>query len=760
MSLLSRFLRKDPSPQTALPESEGKAAPKPGAADRALAAEAEEKALQSALESRDMPALARLVTTGTSTKVRQAAAQGIEDPDLLRQLLREVRGGNDKNVYKVLSAKRDALLEQTRKAEQLQADLRAAAADLERHSHYPYDPLYSLRLDQYERRWNELAAQADADLQDKARHWIEQARATVAEHARQLAAEEAAQQAAAEAAAAAERQREAQAQAAAEQARLIEEQERALHEKHQAEQQALRDIGDLIRKARGALGDGSSARAAGLRRTLEEKLAGAPPLPANLASQIQQLDRQLSELKDWKSFSVAPKRAELIEAMEALIGAELEPQALADKIKHLQDEWRTLSKGAGENAEAEWQRFHDAAQKAYEPCKAFFAAQAAVREENFKRREALLAELSAFEAGQDWAQADWKAVIKTLRDTKQAWRDCSDVDWRTAKPQQKRFEAVAASLQARIDAEHARNVKQKEALIERAQKLLALDDVRQAMDGVKTLQQQWQSIGPVPREADQRLWGTFRQHCDAVFQKRRQESAAHAAGLEQNKAQANALCEQIEAIAALESAELQARAAGLTELRKAFEALGEFPRADSRELHKRLERALERCKKALARQQARDAEHSWNHLFEAANHARAYRLAVARKLDAGQITALKEAAETYIASVPRWPKGGLDALKKGLAAEGSTDLAANAAALRMLCIRAEILVDLPTPAEDQSLRRDYQLQRLVQKMGQGASTDEPKLDGLTMQWVQVGPVEDADYEPLMERFRRCRERGG
>ena len=38
-------------------------------------------------------------------------------------------------------------------------------------------------------------------------------------------------------------------------------------------------------------------------RALEEKLSGAPPLPAYLANQLQRLDTKLNELKDWKSFA-------------------------------------------------------------------------------------------------------------------------------------------------------------------------------------------------------------------------------------------------------------------------------------------------------------------------------------------------------------------------------------------------------------------------------------------------------------------------
>jgi hypothetical protein len=779
MSFFSRLFRKAPTlspvpasaPRTAPSAKAEKALAKPSAADRALAAAAEEGALQSAIDARDVQAVARLVVAGTSTGIRQAAAAAIEDPDVLRQLIRDVRGGNDKSVYKVLTSKRDALLEQARKLEQLQAEIHAVAEALERHSQRPYDTLSSPKLDQFESRWNVVAAQADPELRHRAQEWIDRSRETIAEHLREVAAQASRVQAAADAAAEARRLREQQAKAsaavAAEQEQALEEQKRALAQeqeaKHQAEQQAVRELGGLIRKARAALDDGNSSRAVGVRRAMEEKLAGAPSLPANLASQLQQLDRQLDELKDWKSFSVAPKRAELIDEMMSLVGETLDPLALADRIKSLQEEWRTLSKGVDANLdptlEADWQRFQAAAQKAYQPCSEYFAAQALVREENLRRRDALLARLTAFEAGYNWEQPDWQAVIRTLRETKQEWRSCLPVDRQAGKQQEKGFVALTASLQARLDAEYARNLKQKESLIERAQALIASDDGRKAIDAIKGLQQQWRTVGPVPREVDQRLWGQFREHCDAVFQKREQDFAVYTAGLENNKTQAIALCEQIEQIAALEGAELLTRAGALVELRSAFEALGEFPRAESRELRNRLDQSLDRCKKSIARQHARNAERGWNDLFEAANHVRAYRLAVARSLDTEQLNALKEAAENYIASVQRWPKNGLDALKQALTRERSPDFAANEAALKMLCIRAEMLTDTPTPPEDQALRREYQLQRLVQNMGQGVRTDETQLDTLAIEWVGVGPVEDAAYQPLLQRFRHCRERG-
>jgi len=65
---------------------------------------------------------------------------------------------------------------------------------------------------------------------------------------------------------------------------------------------------------------------------------------------------------------------------------------------------------------------------------------------------------------------------------------------------------------------------------------------------------------------------------------------------------------------------------------------------------------------------------------------------------------------------------------------------------------------MPTPPEDQALRREYQLKRLVQNMGQGVKTDAVQLDAMEIEWIGVGPVDEAVYQPLLQRFRRCRER--
>jgi len=726
--------------------------------------------LPQALASVDDPIqAAQLVVESPSSRLRQLAAQRVEDPARLRQLLKQV-GSKDKNVYKILKQKCDALNAEHRRAAEFASEVDALCAALERHSRRTYDTLYTSAFEQLDRRWRSLGAQVDANAEERGNQAIDRCREVIAAHLRQVAEEAALQAAQQGARDARERARQAARETASAQAdadarlrkeaaAIREAAETALAEKRAAEEQIFRQIGGLIRKANGALGDGNTQQAAGLRRAIEEKLSSAAAVPAHLTRLLQQLDDKLNELKQWKDYAVAPKRIELIEEMEALIGSMDEPKALSERIKLLQQEWRTISKGIVSDASADWERFHRASQAAYQPCREYFEAQAKLRQQNLDERKALLERLTAFESTQNADNPDWRLLASVLREARQEWRQHFPVDREAGQAVQKEFEESTGRLQARLDAWHEGNVADKQSLIKRARHLLTQEDSREAIDAVKRLQILWKETGPAPRDQDQPLWNEFRELCDAVYQKRQQAYTEYMAGLEAVKLKAVALCEEAEQVAALPGAALLGEGAKLAELRTAFDALDEMPRTEARGLQARFERALRSCEAQMAEQRTRDAEESFTNLFEADRHIRAYEWAAVQNAGVSELEMLKGAAETFIAGVQHWPKGGLQAVTEKLAKAGSasgTDSAARERALRILCVRAEIHGETPTPPEDEALRREYQVQRLVQGMGQGSHVEDGDWDAMAFEWIRIAAVSPAVHETLQSRFMRCR----
>ncbi len=716
---------------------------------------------------------AELVLEGPSSRIRQLAAQSVSDPAELKRLLKQLRG-KDKSVYKIIREKCDALNAQERRVAKTLSDALGACESLERHSHRIHDAIYEPTFRHFHTRWQGLAEQAPPEVRERAARAIERCETIIAEHRERIAqqAAEATENAAREAAREqamrvaeieSERLREAAAREAAEQAALREAEATERAEKSAAEALALREINALIGKAQGALREGVTGRASGLRRALEEKLAALPLVPPPLARQVQKLDATLNELKDWKEHAAAPKRAALIEEMESLIGSTLEPRALADRIHQLQEDWKTVSKGVVSDSDADWQRFHQAAQSAYLPCRERFEAEAQLRQENLKQRGVILDRLRAFETAQSGEGADFRAVAAVLREAPQEWRRHFPVERGPGRKLQDEFDAVLGRLHEKLTAWHAHNAAQKQSLIRKAEQFLALEDGREAVESIKRLQAQWKEVGAAARDQERALWDEFRRHCDAVFLKREQAHADYTAGLQANKARAAALCEEVEEVAGRSGSALTTGASMLAEWRAAFEALGELPRGEERALKARFDRAVERVRAAVSRQRASEKEQSLADLLEAARHIHAYGWAVGRAESEFERDALKGAAEAFITGVSLWPKGAAEALAGAWAsAEASCERGAGTAggvhtdpetALRMLCIRRELLADLPTPPEDQDLRRDHQMRRLVERMGQRNEAAADEFETLALEWVRVGGVAPERYQALLERFR-------
>ena len=126
--------------------------------------------------------------------------------------------------------------------------------------------------------------------------------------------------------------------------------------------------------------------------------------------------------------STFEEMAELIERMQSLVGAEISPEQLAIHIRKLQEEWRTLHRGAGEDDSEEEERFKALANKAYEPCKVHFAAKAAQRAENRAHREALLTRLAEYTTTLTGDSPNWRRVIQTLVEARREWRQYAPVD--------------------------------------------------------------------------------------------------------------------------------------------------------------------------------------------------------------------------------------------------------------------------------------------------------------------------------------------
>ena len=488
-------------------------------------------------------------------------------------------------------------------------------------------------------------------------------------------------------------------------------------------------------------------------------------LPLKTASgyqrELRELTVKVNELRDWQGFVSTPKKEELCKEMETLVGVDTDPQALAVKIRRLQDEWRSLGEAdKGRNKEL-WDRFSVAAEKAYEPCRAYFDKLHDVRQKNLEQRQRICEQLETYLTQYDWANANWTAVNEVYETAKNEWRQYTPVERKEGKQVQDRFNGLLDQLRDKLQNEFNRNRTKREKLIEQAETLATQEDAASAIDQAKGLQRQWREVGMVSRRDDARLWKRFRAACDQIFARRDQQRDAAQKEREQNVVHAEHLCDQIEQLAESHIENVSAAQQEFAQLQQRFTDLGQFPREQQEAIQKRYKAVCDHFKQGLTNAQVQARQSAYQEMWR--------RASVCDELEDTLLTSTQsdlfnapEAEWNSEQDVPPTAQAGLQArydsvtrqLQNGEKPDAKV-LSDNAAQLQDLCIRLEIAAGVESPAEDQKRRMELQVSRLssgLQGRQQSAASGAELIEQLQVEWCLVGPVSAADRERYGKRF--------
>ena len=404
-------------------------------------------------------------------------------------------------------------------------------------------------------------------------------------------------------------------------------------------------------------------------------------------AKMQLLAGQFRELSDWQGFATEPKQVSLCEQMEYLAEQPMEPEAKAERIKELQNEWRELG---GSSDRTLWNRFKAASDQAYEPCKAYFEAKADLKQANLHKREAICEELERFLAQADWTSIDWKGAERIHQTARQEWKAAWPVDFRDNRQVQKRFDDLLKNLERPLDEERQKNEAAKQAIVERAQALIDHEPLQEAMDQAKALQSEWKRIGITRHREDRKLWQAFRQACDQIFERRDAQRSAQQQATEKADADARAV------VAKYRDLGTEADEALINEAKTELKPLADMP---------------------LSRPVRGEVQDLRQHLTELGQRKK-----LKARLDNWK-TLIKERVSGALApeQVPsNWQN----------LVNGATSLTG-----RDLVIRAEIVAGQETPDSDQGRRMEIQVQRLAEGLGSGdQTTPEQELERLIALW--------------------------
>lgn len=303
-------------------------------------------------------------------------------------------------------------------------------------------------------------------------------------------------------------------------------------------QQARAQIEEQLQAMERALEAGETRAAFAAEEALRQLVPDASVLAPGLQRRLRAGQEAVGKLRGWQRFTAVTHRDELCAMAEKLVGSPLPPEALGREISALQENWKALDHQLGAASHAQWERFHAATARAYEPVRLHREQLAQARAAHAQARRALLDGLKALTTRLAEAPVDWKALARGRSELVPQWFATGPVDRKEAKRLDAEWEAALKTLDQALDAERAREKARRHALIaEVEQRLEAVraatsDESRalaEAMDFARAAQARWQSEAsgvPLKRSVEQALWERFRAACNGIFALREESRKA------------------------------------------------------------------------------------------------------------------------------------------------------------------------------------------------------------------------------------------
>jgi len=528
------------------------------------------------------------------------------------------------------------------------------------------------------------------------------------------------------------------------------------------------EIQELTAQLEAAIENGESQQATTLqeqaRQRLKQNIGLSRTQMMKVDERLQSCAAQLGKLRDWRRWGAHQAREQLCATAESLIGLEIDPAEIAQRIQQVRDAWKKLDHREGAAPKALWKRFNNTCERAYAPCQAYFEAQAFERQQHFEQKTALCAQLEQFEAATDWQQVDWREADRVRRRAQEQWYKLGPVNRADRKPLDRRFRKVLQHLNTHLDAERHREVQRRQQLIEQVQGVADNADLRIAIETAKRAQAEWPPTVQASPRQEQALWKTFRTACDAVFARRQAEHQAADSERQSHLASKRALCEEIEALAEVDQEHLPQAQARLQAAQQEWDTIGPIPRTEQRALEQRFDAAVRQFaghEQALRR--TRDER-----IFQCLHQRSRLCAQLEALLTTPPVdTVALDALQQEWTALPELPKALMESLQQRFdtVCQALTDspesaqnlctyLEQNLERKKIWCVCMEIVAGMESPPAFAPMRMEYQVARLSASLAGGVAKPEALYDphALREQWFLNGALPAEEEAELDARF--------
>jgi hypothetical protein len=264
------------------------------------------------------------------------------------------------------------------------------------------------------------------------------------------------------------------------------------------------------------------------------------------------LNKDFRELDFKKNLEL---KQEIVEKAGAL--AEAAQTDLRQALKELNDlhrAWKEIGPVDREHRDTLWDAFQEKTKAIYQLRDQHFQD---LRDQALERLEAkkkVVADAMAHLAQDLKSHGEWQRAMKTMDGLFEQFKSIgrvqlpeNDVVWEQFRSISRDFNHRKNAFYKDLKNFQQENLRKKRALIDRAKSLMESDTWRETARELKVIQEEWKTIGQVPRQESDAIWNEFREACNHFFNRLKGENQVRDAAQETHFASKSALLEELKA---------------------------------------------------------------------------------------------------------------------------------------------------------------------------------------------------------------------
>ena len=229
------------------------------------------------------------------------------------------------------------------------------------------------------------------------------------------------------------------------------------------------------------------------------------------------------ELRDLDMKKNLDAKIELCEKAEEL----LDEKAITKAFKALQklhEEWKEVGPVPQDKKDEIWERFKAATDKINQIRREHYAQIEEEQTGNLEAKKALCEKAEELIAEDYNSVNAWQKKSDELSEIFGVWKTVgpaakkeNEEIWQRFRGAMDKFFAMKKAFFAGLKDRQTENLERKTQLCIEAEALMESTDWKNATEQMKKLQEEWKTIGPVPKRHTDKIWKRFRAACDTFF---------------------------------------------------------------------------------------------------------------------------------------------------------------------------------------------------------------------------------------------------